>query len=273
MALRLTVTLLAAIFALSGAQTSAPTAVPTSAPSAAPTSAPTTAPEPAGTIVITLAPAPAPTASPDNTAVPSASPTAAPTANETTAVTPAPTAAETRAQITFSLVLQTEALCSDMMPNSTMYASMITAGSKLAGDVNTSAVQVACSAARRLMSANLRRLQDALSIQWGVTLPSDEVAAAEAALSSVTVESAAMIFEEAGNSSGLTFTVDEAAIADMKASVTTVTLIMVNGTWTLNSSTTTTEESTLTETSAAAETSAAGSVLALAIAAFFIMAQ
>lgn len=160
-----------------------------------------------------------------------------------------------------------------MMPNSTMYASMITAGSKLAGDVNESAVQVACSAARRLMSANLRRLQDALEIQWGVTLPDDEVAAAEAALSEVTMESAAAIFEEAGNSSGLTFTVDEAAIADMKASVTTVTLIMVNGTWTLNESSTTTEASTLTETSAAAETSAAGSVLALAIAAFFIMAQ
>lgn len=266
MALRLTVTLLAAIFALSGAQTSAPTAVPTSAPSSVPTSAPTS--EPA--VVIPVAPAPAPTASP--TAAPTASPTAAPTANETTAATPAPTAAATMSQITFSLVLQTEALCSDMMPNSTMHASMIMAGSKLAGDVNESAVQVACSAARRLMSANLRRLQDALEIQWGVTLPDDEVAAAEAALSTVTMESAAAIFEEAGNSSGLTFTVDEAAIADMKASVTTVTLIMVNGTWTLNSSATTTE-STLTETSAAAETSAAGSVLALAIAAFFIMAQ
>lgn len=137
------------------------------------------------------------------------------------AVTPAP-APVPMTVITFSLTLTTSATCADLAASTAMMTAFKRAGSRLAGDVSTDAVTLTCAAARRLLGAFGRRLQSTgIALTFEVTVPTSEAAASQASIEAIDLATATTIFNDAATDAGgsFTFTVDEAALTAMKASV------------------------------------------------------
>eukprot|EP00929_Paragymnodinium_shiwhaense_P112612 TRINITY_DN8086_c0_g1_i1.p1 TRINITY_DN8086_c0_g1~~TRINITY_DN8086_c0_g1_i1.p1 ORF type:complete len:273 (+),score=44.68 TRINITY_DN8086_c0_g1_i1:82-819(+) len=186
-------TTIIAIAAAKGPEISSPTSAPTAAPTSAPTSGPT--PIDNGKPSVTQ---------PSTTAKPASSTT--------------PAAAVPMTKITFGISLQTSATCSDMAAGSTLYAAMQKAGAQLAGGVAADAVKVVCASSRRLLGG--RRLAS-LNVDFEVTVPTTDATAAETALAAVDLATATSVFETAATDSGagITFTVSESALTNMKASV------------------------------------------------------
>eukprot|EP00929_Paragymnodinium_shiwhaense_P072398 TRINITY_DN3674_c0_g1_i1.p4 TRINITY_DN3674_c0_g1~~TRINITY_DN3674_c0_g1_i1.p4 ORF type:complete len:178 (+),score=53.71 TRINITY_DN3674_c0_g1_i1:318-851(+) len=157
-------------------------------------------------------------------------------------------------KISFSIALDTTGgTCGDMAVGSQMYIAMQQAGATLAGGVSKDAVKVVCSGGRRLRSLG-RRLAT-LNIDFEVTVPTTEAAAAKTAVEGVTLAAATAAFTQAATdagASGVTFTVTEASLTALKASVTSVEVTPAGGANT-TTTTTTAAANEPTESSAAAD--------------------
>lgn len=134
-------------------------------------------------------------------------------------------------RIEFNLTLETTASCSDMTAGSPFAAAMKEVGAQLVGGVPLDAVSVACSAAARRLREARRLQQQALTMAYDVEVPTADAAASEAALSSATLADVQAIIATAVTNSGtsLAFTVDEASITAMKASVTSTAIAPAGG--------------------------------------------
>eukprot|EP00929_Paragymnodinium_shiwhaense_P007127 TRINITY_DN111076_c0_g1_i1.p1 TRINITY_DN111076_c0_g1~~TRINITY_DN111076_c0_g1_i1.p1 ORF type:complete len:255 (+),score=63.60 TRINITY_DN111076_c0_g1_i1:76-840(+) len=252
MARTLSVTLLAALLAFARAQ--APTAAPTSAPTAAPESSSSSS---SSSTMSSTTQAKSSSTTSSTTTKPK---------EDTNSTSNSTVTEPKKTLVEFSLVLTSQASCSDMTPGSAFEIAMKNVGAKLAGGVNLGYVKVACSTARRLTSASFRRLA-ALAMNYDITLPAAEATAAEDEIKKVTLENVNKILTDSTASTDYSFSVDDTALAAMKASVMTTELTLMNGTWTMN---TTTREAAGIEASAASS-SAAASFLAMASALAFLL--